>query len=154
MRNIIILLLACFSLTADARPSIDRLIGTLDIHYHIRSDILSYINVSTPRFSRSWMALIKIAQNQHFLYYEARNYHEAEKAVMENSIAQKCLNMEYNDDEGYEKFKQIESRMGDTKERKERIFEVSTYYFSRRGFLHPKVSRDELENRCNSGNYG
>lgn len=153
IRRLILVLSMCFSLQADASTSFDRLIGHLDNRYHIRYDILSYINNSVPIFSNSWKALIKIAQNQHFLYYQAKTYSEANKVVSETSIAQRCLNMEYNDDMGYHLFKRIEMMMGDTTERRVHIFEVSNYFFGRRGFTHLKVNEEELKDRCNSGNY-
>lgn len=154
MRRLILTIGLCFSLTADATTSLDRLIGTLDISYNIRNDILMYINNSTPTFSNSWKALIKIAQNQNFLYYHAKNYSEANKAVIETSIAQRCLNMEYNDNEGYHLFKGIEMMMADNVERKEHIFKVSNYFFGRRGFTHLKIKPEELIEKCDSGNYG
>jgi hypothetical protein len=154
IRKIIFVIILCFSLSADATPSIERLIGNIDVTYQIRSDILLYINNSVPTFSNSWKALIKIAQNQNFLYYHAKTYSEANNAVIETSTAQRCLNMEYNDGSGYHLFKKIEMMMSDTNERKVHIFEVSNYFFGRRGFTHLKINKEELAYRCDSGNYG
>lgn len=153
INRLLLVIVMCLSLSADAKPSLDRLIGNLDVSYQIRSDILLYINHAVPTFSNPWKALIKIAQNQNFLYYQAKTYSEANKAVIETSIAQRCLNMEYNDDSGYHLFKKIEMMMGDTSERRVHIFEVSNYFFGRKGFTHLKVKSEELKSKCDSGNY-
>ncbi len=151
---IVLIMILCMTTTANAKPSLDRLIGSLDLNYNIRNDILTYINNSVPILSSPWKALIKIAQNQNFLYYSAKTYSEASQVVTENSVAQRCLNMSYNDDRGYTLFKHIEDMMGDTQERRDHIFSVSTYFFSRNGFEHKKIKTSELTNMCESGNYG
>lgn len=154
IRTLLSIICTLFVSSSYAHTSLERLMGTIDATYQVRTDILLYINNSAPLFSKPWKALLKIAQNQNFLYYHARTYEEAENTVKETSVAQRCLNLEYNEGIGYSHFKKIEEMMGDTKERQEHIFEVSNYFFGRRGFSHLKINKADLEYRCDSGNYG
>lgn len=133
--------------------NLDKLAGICTNQYNIRNDILIYINSSVPNFTSVWRSIIKIASNKQFLYYKAETYEEAHQAVTENSIHMRCLSKQYKNNEEYIILQEIETRMGDTEERRKHILEVSSKFFGRHGFERIKISKKELDEICERGDH-
>lgn len=152
-RLIIIFFLASPVASATTIDKLQRLAGVCTNQFHIRNDILTYIDSVSPRLSHPWKALIRIAYNQQFIYYHAKTYQEAEPAVKENSVAMRCLSREYKDNEDYDLLKHIESMMANTEERRRHIFEASNNLFGSKGISYAKLSKEELDSKCESGVY-
>jgi len=149
VHRIIILCLTVFwSVSVGAFPSLEKLAGLCDNPYNIRNDILVYINNTVPSFSKTWRSFIKIASNQQFLYYKAKTYEEAQQAVTETTIEMKCLSKQYKNNEEYRIYQHIEDMMIDTDERKEHVFSVSRQFFGHNGIEHIRITKKELEERC------
>lgn len=153
LRNIIILLVIYSFGHSAFGYNLDKLAGISTNPYNIRNDIMAYIDDTVQKPSRAWRSVVKIASNQQFIYYSARTSAEAQTAVCQNSIAIRCLSKEYSDNKDYMIFKHIEGMMANSSERRKHIFEVSNKFFGRQGWHHPRISQEELRDRCERGDY-
>jgi hypothetical protein len=153
LRTLLTILFITYCGPASSGHNLDKLAGISTNPYNIRNDIMAYIDDTVQKPSRAWRSLVKIASNQQFIYYRAKTREEAQIAVGQNSIALRCLSKEYVRNEDYHIFKHIEDMMADTSARRAHIFNVSNKFFGRQGWHHPRISQEELRERCERGDY-